>query len=75
MRCVDVFCGMGGASCGFMAVDGVSVIMGVDCDDRVLRTWAANTGGTAVCATVGTDPIPLPEAADDLFVHFSPYIY
>ena len=72
MRVVDVFCGIGGASCGFSAVDGVQVVMGVDWDDRVLKTWATNTGGQAVCATVGVDHIPLPEAADDLFVHFSP---
>lgn len=72
MRVVDAFCGVGGVSAGCLQLEGVDVILGVDSDDRILRLWAQNTQGRAVCACVGKDEIPWPEEADDLHVHFSP---
>ena len=71
MRVVDVFCGIGGFSCGAMSME-CSVEGGIDNENRVLRAWAANTAGQATCATVGKEDISWPEAAPDLHVHFSP---
>ena len=74
MRVWDAFCGVGGVSCGFSQHAGVEVIGGIDSDDKMLRSWASNTGGRAICARIGSDSdaIPLPEAAEDVFVHLSP---
>lgn len=74
MRVVDAFCGAGGVSCGCLQVPGVKVILGIENDDKMLRSWASNTGSgsRAVCATIGKDKIDWPEAAPDLFVHLSP---
>ena len=72
MRVVDAFCGAGGVSCGCLQVPFVKVVLGIDNDDKMLRAWASNTGGRAVCATIGKDAIDWPEAASDLFVHLSP---
>jgi site-specific DNA-cytosine methylase len=55
-----------------LQVEGVTVELGIDNDDKMLRSWARNTGTRAVCATVGTDEIPWPEAAPDVHVHLSP---
>ena len=68
---VDVFCGIGGFSSGAMDA-GCSIELGVENQSLILRSWAANTTGRAVCATVGADEIPWPKAAPDLFVHLSP---
>ena len=71
MEVVDAFCGLGGFSAGAMAA-GCRVVLGVDSDPVPLRHWAANTGGRAVCATIGTDAVDWPEARPGLHVHFSP---
>ena len=52
MEVVDAFCGAGGFSAGAMAA-GCRVAMGIDSDPTPLKLWAANTGGRAVCATIG----------------------
>jgi site-specific DNA-cytosine methylase len=72
-RVVDVFCGVGGYAAGAKEA-GCTVVMGVENEHPLLRTYAANVdaGATAICSTVGKDDIPFPDAADDLFVHFSP---
>ena len=70
-RSVDVFCGIGGFSCGAINA-GCTIEFGVENQDQILRSWAFNTSGTAMCATVGTDDIQWPAPADDLFVHLSP---
>ena len=54
MEVVDAFCGAGGFSAGAM-VAGCRVTMGIDSDPVPLKLWAANTGGRAVCATIGRD--------------------
>ena len=73
MRVWDAFCGIGGAACGFQQVEGVSVLGGVDCDDKMLRIWATNTKASAVCAKIGQDNgIAWPDAAEDVFIHLSP---
>lgn len=73
MRVWDAFCGIGGASCGFQQVEGVNVLGGVDCDDKMLRLWATNTQASAVCAKIGqADGIAWPDAAEDVFIHLSP---
>ena len=61
MEVVDAFCGAGGFSAGAMAA-GCRVTMGIDSDPVPLKLWAANTGGQAVCATIGRDAIEWPEA-------------
>ena len=71
MDVVDAFCGAGGFSAGAMAV-GCRVTTGVDRDSVPLKLWAANTGGRAVNATIGRDPVPWPDARPGLHVHFSP---
>lgn len=70
-RFVDAFSGIGGASAGAMAA-GCRIEMGIELDDKILRPYATNTGGRAVCATIGKDEIPWPEAAPDVMVHLSP---
>ena len=80
MRVVDVFCGAGGASCGFTQYAEGCVVLGIDCDERALKSWAANTGGKACCVSIGSNgetggevaAVPWPSAAPDLFVHLSP---
>ena len=54
LRFIDLFCGIGGFSCGAMEA-GCTVVMGIENEDTVLRSWAANTAGRAVCATIGAD--------------------
>ena len=71
LRVVDAFVGIGGFTCGALEA-GCEVVCGVDNEDHVLRSWAANSHAQAVCATIGTDEVPWPEAAPDLHVHFSP---
>ena len=61
MEVVDAFCGAGGFSAGAM-VAGCRVTMGIDSDPVPLKLWAANTGGRAVCATIGRDAVEWPEA-------------
>ena len=70
-RFCDAFCGIGGASAGAMAA-GCKVEMGIEFDDKVVRPYATNTGGRAVCATIGRDEIPWPDAAADVMIHLSP---
>mgnify|MGYP001336243385 CR=1 FL=1 len=72
MRAWDAFCGVGGASCGFNAVNEVTVVGGIDWDDKMLRMWATNTRARAICASIGQDEIEWPAAAEDLFIHLSP---
>ena len=71
MEVLDAFCGAGGFSAGAVAA-GCRVSMGVDCDPVPLKLWAANTGGRAVCATIGRDAVDWPEARPGLHVHLSP---
>ena len=71
MEVVDAFCGAGGFSAGAMAA-GCRVSMGIDSDPVPLKLWAANTGGRAVCATIGRDAVEWPEARPGLHVHLSP---
>jgi hypothetical protein len=71
MEVVDAFCGAGGFSAGAM-VAGCRVTMGIDSDPTPLKLWAANTGGRAVCATIGRDVVDWPEARPGLHVHLSP---
>ena len=71
MEVVDAFCGAGGFSAGAMAA-GCRVTMGIDSDPVPLKLWAANTGGRAVCATIGRDAVDWPEARPGLHVHLSP---
>ena len=71
MEVVDAFCGAGGFSAGAM-VAGCRVTMGIDSDPVPLKLWAANTGGRAVCATIGRDAVEWPEARPGLHVHLSP---
>ena len=71
MEVIDAFCGAGGFSAGAMAA-GCRVTMGVDSDPVPLKLWAANTGGRAVCATIGRDAVEWPEARSGLHVHLSP---
>ena len=69
---VDAFCGAGGFSAGAMAA-GCRVAMGIDSDPTPLKLWAANTGGRAVCATIGpAGAVDWPEARPDRHVHLSP---
>ena len=70
-RFFDAFSGIGGASAGAM-VAGCKVEMGVEVDDKILRPYAANTGGRAVCAVIGRDEIPWPDAAPNVMIHLSP---
>ena len=65
MEVVDAFCGAGGFSAGAMAA-GCRVTMGIDSDPVPLKLWAANTGGRAVCATIGRDAVDWPEARPGL---------
>lgn len=71
MEVVDAFCGAGGFSAGAMAA-GCRVAVGVDSDPTPLKLWAANTGGRAVCATIGRDAVDWPEARPGRHVHLSP---
>ena len=71
MEVVDAFCGAGGFSAGAM-VAGCRVTMGIDSDPVPLKLWAANTGGRAVCATIGNDAVDWPEARPGRHVHLSP---
>ena len=72
MEVVDAFCGAGGFSAGAM-VAGCRVTMGIDSDPVPLKLWAANTGGRAVCATIGpAGAVDWPEARPDRHVHLSP---
>lgn len=71
MDVLDAFCGAGGFSAGAVAA-GCRVSMGIDCDPVPLKLWAANTGGRAVCASIGRDSVVWPEARADLHVHLSP---
>jgi site-specific DNA-cytosine methylase len=41
-------------------------------DDRILRPFAANSRGQAVCAVIGKDEVPWPTQSPDLLVHLSP---
>ena len=72
MELVDVYCGVGGFSCGAMQA-GCKAIMGVDCEDGVLRLWAANTQGRARLARLwGDTSVEWPFARSNLHVHLSP---
>ena len=56
---------------GAVAVGGRGTT-GVARDSVPLKLWATNTGGRAVNATIGRDPVPWPDARPGLHVHFSP---
>ena len=45
LTCVDLFCGAGGLSKGFLDA-GYDVILGVDYDDAALETFRNNHGHT-----------------------------
>jgi site-specific DNA-cytosine methylase len=68
---IDVFCGVGGFSAGGKAV-GCNVVLGIDCEDSVLRLWAANTGGRGVMATLWEENIEWPRPCSDVHIHMSP---
>ena len=71
MKVVDLYCGVGGFSCGSMQA-GCTPTMGIDCDDSVVRLWSANTGGRGKLATLWSDPVDWPPPAPDIHVHISP---
>lgn len=45
LTCVDLFCGAGGLSRGFLDA-GYDVVLGVDFDDAALKTFQQNHGDT-----------------------------
>lgn len=65
---IDLFCGCGGASLGFIAA-GMNVLCGIDLDDYALKTYQMNIGG-AVKADVRF--LPLRESIQPTLVHYSP---
>ena len=67
----DVFCGIGGYSAGAISI-GCEVEVGVEMDDKILRPYATNSRGQAVCAVIGKDEVPWPDQSPDLLVHLSP---
>ena len=70
---IDLYSGAGGVSCGF-SLAGASPLLGVDSDATVLQRWAQNVAAppeAVLCATIGTDPIPLPSARRRLHYHAS----
>ena len=74
LRVVDLYCGVGGFSCGALEAGG-EVILGVDCDSVPLRLWASNVpDAQAVLTTLGPRcaDLELPPPAPDLHVHLSP---
>ena len=73
MRVVDLFCGLGGMTCGALEA-GVEVVLAVDSDPVPLKTLGANAPHTTtVVATLGEgcDAVSLPPVAPDLHVHLS----
>lgn len=71
MKVVDLYAGIGGFSAGAMAA-GCTPVLGVDCDDTVLRLWAANTHGKGKCATLWRDAVDWPAPDPDIHLHLSP---
>ena len=59
-RVCDVFCGIGGYSAGAISI-GCEVEVGVEMDDKILRPYATNSRGQAVCAVIGKDEVPWPD--------------
>ena len=73
MRVVDLFCGLGGMTCGALEA-GAEVVLAVDSDPVPLKILGANAPHTTtVVATLGEgcDAVSLPPAAPDLHVHLS----
>ena len=73
MRVVDLFCGLGGMTCGALEA-GAEVVLAVDSDPVPLKILGANAPHTTtVVATLGEgcDEVSLPPAAPDLHVHLS----
>ena len=73
MRVVDLFCGLGGMTCGALEA-GAEVVLAVDSDPVPLKTLGANAPHTTtVVATLGEgcDAVSLPPVAPDLHVHLS----
>jgi hypothetical protein len=70
MNFVDLFCGMGGASCGAVAA-GMRVALAVDACPRALETHRQNhPDATHICATLPVKHLPLPPAPRH--IHASP---
>lgn len=51
---------------------GCKPMVGVDCDDAVLRVHGANTGAKCVCARIFKDVMKWPAQRGNLHVHLSP---
>lgn len=67
---IDLFCGAGGAACGFMQA-GAEPVLGVDNDAGALNCWAQNApGATARCAEL-FEGAELPPARPGLHLHCS----
>ena len=81
-RLVDVFCGIGGYTCGAQQVfEERSLeydVVGVDMEAEVLKLYAANVAGhgSATCTTrlteLGREAFDFPEDDGHTLVHFSP---
>ena len=68
---VDLFCGMGGASCG-AALAGVPVLLAVDANEEALRTHAANHPNCQHQLADLPCELDLPRGPYSLHVHASP---
>lgn len=71
MNCkfIDLYCGIGGASCGFIQA-GARPLLGIDNDPDVLRCWAVHApGASSHCTDV--EGHPLPSACEGLHLHSS----
>ena len=73
MRVVDAYAGVGGWSAGALRA-GCTLILGIDSDEKPLRTWATNlpSAARALCATLGIDAVDWPAPEPDVHVHLSP---
>lgn len=70
MDFIDLFCGAGGAACGFMQA-GATPLLGVDNDAEALQCWVRHApDATARCAEL-FDGVELPPARPRLHLHCS----
>lgn len=69
---IDLFCGAGGASCGFQQA-GAQPVLGVDEDSAALDAWERNVHGETSCATLTPENAAeaLPPAARGMHLHAS----
>ena len=55
LRCLDLFCGAGGLSCGLREA-GIETVLGIDFDDAAIRTFNANGIGRGIVADIEAFP-------------------